>query len=111
NFATLRVCRVQARGHSISSRRSGMRPSYQSIMAPINTPPASNASESPAPFMVGEEGMTRPLRSYKIVTYGCQMNEYDSDIMRGVLTARGMVETPDDDNADVILVNTCAVRD
>ena len=56
--------------------------------------------------------MTTPApRRFRIITFGCQMNEYDSDIMRGVLQARGLVETPEDDDADVVLVNTCAVRD
>jgi len=50
-------------------------------------------------------------KRFRIVTFGCQMNEYDSDVMRGVLTARGMTEATTDDEADVVLVNTCAVRD
>ena len=46
-----------------------------------------------------------------IETYGCQMNVSDSELMLGALAARGYdaVEVPD--GADVILVNTCAIRD
>jgi tRNA-2-methylthio-N6-dimethylallyladenosine synthase len=47
-----------------------------------------------------------------IKTFGCQMNEYDSGKMRDVLaSARGMVPTDDPAEADVLLVNTCSVRE
>jgi tRNA-2-methylthio-N6-dimethylallyladenosine synthase len=44
-------------------------------------------------------------------TFGCQMNEYDSEIVRSLLKARGFHFTPHDDEADVILFNTCAIRE
>ncbi|HTR20570.1 MAG TPA: tRNA (N6-isopentenyl adenosine(37)-C2)-methylthiotransferase MiaB [Gemmatimonadales bacterium] len=44
-------------------------------------------------------------------TYGCQMNAADSDLMLGVLGREGYVRTEDPAEADVLLVNTCAVRD
>ena len=52
---------------------------------------------------------TRP--TVFIETYGCQMNVSDTELMLGTLTAAGydQVDVPDD--ADVILVNTCAIRD
>ncbi len=56
----------------------------------------------------------RPITAGKlyIQTYGCQMNEYDSRKMEEVLAAeRGMVRTKDIGEADVILVNTCSVRE
>ena len=43
-------------------------------------------------------------------TYGCQMNVADSNEMSRHLSARGLVETHDPDEASVILVNTCTVR-
>ncbi|MBR7791802.1 tRNA (N6-isopentenyl adenosine(37)-C2)-methylthiotransferase MiaB [Undibacterium sp. FT147W] len=47
-----------------------------------------------------------------IKTFGCQMNEYDSDKMADVLNAAdGMVKTDTPDDADVILLNTCSVRE
>jgi tRNA-2-methylthio-N6-dimethylallyladenosine synthase len=47
-----------------------------------------------------------------IKTFGCQMNEYDSDKMRDVLeAAHGMALTDDPTLADVLLVNTCSVRE
>jgi tRNA-2-methylthio-N6-dimethylallyladenosine synthase len=46
-----------------------------------------------------------------IETYGCQMNVSDSELMLGVLSREGYVRTDDPAGADVMLVNTCAVRD
>ena len=46
-----------------------------------------------------------------IETYGCQMNVSDSELMFGVLGVEGYVRTDDPAQADVMLVNTCAVRD
>ena len=46
-----------------------------------------------------------------IETYGCQMNVSDSELMLGVLAREGYVRTDDPADADVMLVNTCAVRD
>src|SRR5213596_326364 len=46
-----------------------------------------------------------------IETYGCQMNVSDSELMFGVLGREGYVRTDDPVEADVLLVNTCAVRD
>ncbi len=50
------------------------------------------------------------LRFY-IETYGCQMNEYDSELVRSILFESGFGETFDADLADVILLNTCSVRE
>jgi tRNA-2-methylthio-N6-dimethylallyladenosine synthase len=49
-------------------------------------------------------------RAY-IETYGCQMNISDSELMHGILAEQGFVATDTPDDADVILVNTCAIRD
>ena len=46
-----------------------------------------------------------------VETYGCQMNVADSDLIVGVLGAQGYERTDDPAAADVVLVNTCAVRD
>jgi len=46
-----------------------------------------------------------------IETYGCQMNVSDSELMLGALAARGYDAVDIPDGADVILVNTCAIRD
>ncbi|BFU96815.1 MAG: (Dimethylallyl)adenosine tRNA methylthiotransferase MiaB [Nitrospira sp.] len=44
-------------------------------------------------------------------TFGCQMNEYDSELVRSLLTRDGFVFTDDRERADVILMNTCAIRE
>ena len=51
------------------------------------------------------------LKSVYIETYGCQMNVADSELMLGVLRRDGYVQTANPIDADVMLVNTCAVRD
>src|SRR3977135_3962061 len=51
------------------------------------------------------------MRRVSIETYGCQRNVSDSELMFGVLGRAGYVRTEDPAEADVLLVNTCAVRD
>jgi len=51
------------------------------------------------------------MRRVYIETYGCQMNVSDSELMFGVLGREGYVRTEDPAEADVLLLNTCAVRD
>jgi tRNA-2-methylthio-N6-dimethylallyladenosine synthase len=53
----------------------------------------------------------RPSVAFYIETYGCQMNVADSELMAGVLSREGMTAVDSPDAAQVILVNTCAVRD
>ncbi len=48
---------------------------------------------------------------YHIQTYGCQMNEHDSEVLSGVLEDLGYTRADDAAGADLILVNTCCVRD
>lgn len=56
--------------------------------------------------------MTVPPRGTVYVeTYGCQMNVSDSELMLGSLSASGYAPVSAPDGADVILVNTCAIRD
>lgn len=50
-------------------------------------------------------------RTYQIVTYGCQMNQHDSERIAGVLEADGYVPVGPDAVADCVVFNTCAVRE
>jgi tRNA-2-methylthio-N6-dimethylallyladenosine synthase len=50
-------------------------------------------------------------RKYLIETFGCQMNFHDSERLAGLLEADGMEATADELDADVIVVNTCSVRE
>ena len=59
---------------------------------------------------IGPDGYLIVPRIY-IETYGCQMNVSDSELMLGVLGRAGYERTEDPASADVMLVNTCAVRD
>lgn len=57
-------------------------------------------------------GMSRPPQpTVYIETYGCQMNASDSELILGGLAAQGYVAVDGPEGADVILVNTCAIRD
>jgi tRNA-2-methylthio-N6-dimethylallyladenosine synthase len=50
-------------------------------------------------------------RTVYVETYGCQMNVADSELIAGVLASRGYRSTPTPERADVILLNTCAIRE
>ena len=50
-------------------------------------------------------------KKFYIETYGCQMNVADSEVVAAILTAGGLEHTQDKNEADVILVNTCSVRE
>src|SRR4051812_41058787 len=50
-------------------------------------------------------------RRYHVTTFGCQMNEHDSERMKGMLDSLGYVESPERDGADLILFNTCSIRE
>src|SRR5213596_3054402 len=50
-------------------------------------------------------------RKYVIETFGCQMNFHDSERMAGLLEQAGFESTDDASDADVIVINTCSVRE
>lgn len=50
-------------------------------------------------------------KTYIIKTYGCQMNEHDTEVMSGLLEMIGYTVTEDIEKADVVILNTCAVRE
>ena len=51
------------------------------------------------------------MRTYHVTTFGCQMNEHDSERMKGMLESLGYAEAPARDQADLILFNTCSIRE
>jgi len=55
--------------------------------------------------------VTRVGRSYFIRTFGCQMNEHDSERIAGLFEQDGMVSAPSLDVADVVYINTCTIRE
>ena len=50
-------------------------------------------------------------RSYIVRTYGCQMNEHDSERISGLLESDGLVRAESEDDADVVVLNTCCIRE
>ena len=53
----------------------------------------------------------RPAKTYYLETFGCQMNVHDSEKVRGTLGERGYVQVQSPDEADLVLYNTCSIRD
>ncbi|NLO22587.1 MAG: tRNA (N6-isopentenyl adenosine(37)-C2)-methylthiotransferase MiaB [Syntrophomonadaceae bacterium] len=56
------------------------------------------------------EERTEIIGSYHILTYGCQMNVRDSEILAGIVEGMGYVVTPHLEEADLVIFNTCSVR-
>ncbi len=50
-------------------------------------------------------------RRYLVRTFGCQMNEHDSERLAGLLEAEGLVATDNAEDADVVILNTCCIRE
>jgi len=50
-------------------------------------------------------------KRFHVTTFGCQMNEHDSERMKGMLESLGYAESPARDDADLILFNTCSIRE
>ncbi|HSG14635.1 MAG TPA: tRNA (N6-isopentenyl adenosine(37)-C2)-methylthiotransferase MiaB [Gaiellaceae bacterium] len=50
-------------------------------------------------------------RTYHVTTFGCQMNAHDSERIKGMLESLGLGETSSPDSADVLVFNTCTIRE
>ena len=48
---------------------------------------------------------------YQVVTFGCQMNEHDSEVLAGMMESLGYTHTDDINECDAIIINTCCVRE
>ena len=51
------------------------------------------------------------MKRFHVTTFGCQMNEHDSERMKGMLVSLGYDEVAERDDADLILFNTCSIRE
>src|SRR4029450_14000601 len=51
------------------------------------------------------------MRRYHVTTFGCQMNPHDSERIRGLLEELGLGEASSPDDADVLVFNTCTIRE
>ncbi len=83
-------------------RNTKIDPSISNINEIINTLKENNR------FYEIETGSER---KYLIETYGCQMNEHDSEKLEGFLAQMGYIKTVSRENADLIIFNTCCVRE
>src|SRR5213079_2362320 len=52
-----------------------------------------------------------PVRRYHVTTFGCQMNAHDSERIKGMLEELGLGEAPTQDEADILVFNTCTIRE
>jgi tRNA-2-methylthio-N6-dimethylallyladenosine synthase len=50
-------------------------------------------------------------KKFHIITFGCQMNVYDSEVLKGILSQKGYSTTSKPEEANLIIVNTCSVRE
>ncbi|MET2012276.1 tRNA (N6-isopentenyl adenosine(37)-C2)-methylthiotransferase MiaB [Microbacterium chocolatum] len=73
------------------------------------------SSPSSAPTLIAPSPAARAadgrIRTYEVRTFGCQMNVHDSERLSGSLESAGYVRADAGSEADVIVINTCAVRD
>ncbi len=70
----------------------------------------STPSSPPSPA-ASADGGGRPPRTFTVRTFGCQMNEHDSERLAGILAADGLRPVDDVEEADVVVVNTCCIRE
>lgn len=69
-----------------------------------------NVSENEFTLKIKEKVKNKNL-TYKIVTFGCQLNENDSEKIAGMLEEAGFQETENEKQADIVIFNTCCVRE
>jgi tRNA-2-methylthio-N6-dimethylallyladenosine synthase len=74
----------------------------------MSTPSSAPTVIEPSPAARHADG--RP-RSYEVRTFGCQMNVHDSERLSGSLESAGYVRAAEGEDADVVIINTCAVRE
>ncbi|MBM4123762.1 MAG: tRNA (N6-isopentenyl adenosine(37)-C2)-methylthiotransferase MiaB [Nitrospira sp.] len=79
-------------------------PSPPLVQAGLDGSPPDRRSSTPPP-------LPHAGHLVHLETFGCQMNEYDSELVRALLKADGFAFTEDRERADVILMNTCAIRE
>src|SRR5262249_28165450 len=85
----------------------------RAFLPPARTRRATQHARRLAPSRPPSQSAMRVGRmpTVYIETYGCQMNVADTELMLGQLTRHGYARTPTPEAADVILLNTCAIRE
>lgn len=81
-------------------------------MAPVTEPERQYYFIENARVLLGrkEEELHHPL-SFHVTTFGCQMNARDSEKMTGILADMGLMESESETESDIVLFNTCTIRD
>src|SRR5690349_23339382 len=74
----------------------------------MSSPSSTPTLIAPSPAAMAADGR---LRTYEVRTFGCQMNVHDSERLSGSLESAGYVRAGLGEEADVVVINTCAVRD
>lgn len=74
------------------------------MSSPVSTP----TRIAPSPAALAENGSAR---TFEVRTFGCQMNVHDSERLSGSLEAAGYLPHGEEGDADVVVINTCAVRE
>src|SRR4051794_26581319 len=82
----------------------------------MDTDPTYADGGSSQPSFWGLQGagglpFARGMPRYHVTTFGCQMNEHDSERLKGMLESLGYDEAPERAGADLILFNTCSIRE
>ncbi len=54
---------------------------------------------------------TNPPKTYRVKSFGCQMNVYDGERMAELLAEKGITEAPEGEDADLVVLNTCHIRE
>jgi tRNA A37 methylthiotransferase MiaB len=102
-------------GGGQSGRRFDFGSTSLSDFLPSATSESASAAADEALVLVAPPYLERQLRdesrTYHIETYGCQMNVADSELVHSILQSAGFVRVGDVADADVVLLNTCAIRD
>ncbi len=93
---------------SIRKRFEGTAPDMRAAKKRSRTAPDVIDGEALIPNQLINIGKGK---TYLIKTYGCQMNEHDTEVMSGLLEMIGYTATDDIEKADVIILNTCAIRE
>lgn len=77
----------------------------------LRMPPPGSMDAAREQLPAGEWRARAVSRKFRIFTYGCQMNRYDTETITGYLGGQGYEETESNEEADLILLNTCSIRD
>src|SRR3712207_4669477 len=84
---------------------------HEGVTKPRSCEAGDTRSGRPYPRTVMTTDLQGAGRTYRVRTYGCQMNVHDSERLSGLLEAAGYRAASEGDDADVVVLNTCAVRE